>query len=207
MQTTNPYAEARQLALEIRAKYGLTSPRVMVSDLKQIYRKEGIDKVDYWDKFKGTRLKGAYFNDEYGKTVVINKKIIKQIEPKVFTMAHELKHHLLDKVVGVSFCNDDNEKDAIEKAADAFASELIYPTQLFTQHMSERNIEAGKCTTSDIVKLKHETKTTLSHTALALKASRLSYCTTSILEKPQWHKLRDQLYPEYTRFRKVKVLV
>jgi Zn-dependent peptidase ImmA (M78 family) len=206
MQPTNQYAEARQLALEIRRKYGLTSSRIMVNDLKNIYRKEGIDKVDYWDKFKGTRLKGAYFNDEYGKTVVINKKIIKQIEPKVFTMAHELKHHLLDKVVGVSFCSDDNEKKVVERAADAFASELIYPANLFIQDMAERNIELGKCTATDIVKLKHETQTTMSHTALALKASRLGYCTTAILEKVQWHKLRDQHYPEYVRFRKARAV-
>src|SRR5215207_289449 len=122
MEASTQNAQARQLALEVRKKYGLTSSRVMVSDLKKICRQEGIDKIDYWDKFKGTRLKGAYFNDEYGKTIVINKKIIKQTEPKVFTIAHELKHHLLDKVVGVSFCSDDNEKKDVERAADAFAS-------------------------------------------------------------------------------------
>lgn len=206
MQPSTQSAQAKQLALEIRKKYGLTSSRVMVSDLKKICRQEGIDKIDYWDKFKGTRLKGAYFNDEYGKTMVINKKIIKQTEPKVFTIAHELKHHLVDKVVGVSFCSDDNEKKDVERAADAFASELIYPRALFIQHMTERGIELGNCTAMDIICLKHETQTTMSHSALAIKASQLGFCRAKDLDKVKWHNLRDQHYPEYVRFRKAKVV-
>lgn len=205
MTTADHYIEARNLANEVRKKHGLVTSRVMVSDLRKIFRNEGIDKVDYWDNFKGTRLKGAYFSDEFGKTVVINKKIIKQIEPKVFTMAHELKHHLADNVVGVSFCSDDNEKVLVERAADAFASELIYPVALFSQDMSQRNIQHGSCTAEDIVKLKHETQTTLSHTALALRAFRLKYCDASIL-KTQWHKLRDDLYPEYTQYSKARAV-
>jgi len=201
MSSTDQYAIARDLAREVRARYGLVTQRVMVGDLKKIYKQEGIDRVDYWDKFRSTRLKGAYFNDDYGKTVVINRRIIKQVEPKVFTLAHELKHHLIDQVVGVSFCSDDNEKIQLERAADAFASELIYPLALFTRDMAERNIVQGSCTAADIVRLKHETQTTLSHSALALRAVRLSYCDASIL-KTHWHKLRDNMYPEYVRFRK-----
>lgn len=205
MVDPDPYAEARQLAREIRAKYGLNSARVMVADLRKIYRKEGIDRVDYWDKFKSTKIKGAYFSDDIGKTVVINKKIIKQTEPKVFTMAHELKHHLLDKVVGVSFCSDDNEKAQLERAADAFASELIYPVAMFTQDMKNRDITHGSCTAEDVVRLKHETQTTLSHSALALRAARLGYCDMTIL-KARWHKLRDELYPQYMQYRKVSAV-
>ncbi len=204
MQPNEHYTEARKLAASIRAKYGLTTARVMVTDLRKIYKQEGIDKFDYWDKFSA-RIKGAYFNDEYGSTVVISKRLITQIEPKVFTMAHELKHHLADNVSGVSFCSDDNEKVVIERAADAFASELIYPASLLLQDMQSRTIEKGKCTADDIVRIKHETRTTLSHTALALKVARLGYCDASVI-KTRWHTLRNELYPEYTRYRKASAV-
>ena len=200
MRANDHYSEARKLAAGIRAKYGLTTARVMVTDLRKIYKQEGINQFDYWDKFSA-RIKGAYFNDEHGSTVVISKRLITQIEPKVFTMAHELKHHLADNVSGVSFCSDDNEKVLVERAADAFASELIYPAGLLIQDMQSHTIEKGKCTPDDIVRLKHETRTTLSHTALALKITRLGYCDASVL-KTRWHTLRNELYPEYTRYQK-----
>ncbi|HSX42631.1 MAG TPA: ImmA/IrrE family metallo-endopeptidase [Candidatus Saccharimonadales bacterium] len=201
MGQVNNYTEARVLAREVRAKYCLTSARVMVSDLRHMYRTEGIGRLDYWDKFKGTRLKGAYFNDQFGATVVINKRLINQIEPKVFTLAHELKHHLADEVVGVSFCSDDNEKVQLERAADAFASELIYPVSLFSKDMADRGIGQNNCTAEDLVHLKHTTKTTLSHSAIALRAARLGYCDIAIL-KTHWFKLRDELYPEYARYKR-----
>lgn len=200
MQANEHYTEARKLATSIRAKYGLTTARVMVTDLRKIYKQEGIKQFEYWDKFS-VRIKGAYFNDEHGTTVVISKRLITQIEPKVFTMAHELKHHLADNVSGVSFCSDDNEKVLVERAADAFASELIYPVNLLIQDLQSRRIEKGEGTANDIVCLKHETRTTLSHSALALKVARLGYCDASIL-KTRWHMLRNELYPEYTRYRK-----
>lgn len=204
MQTNDHYTEARQLAASIRTKYGLTTARVMVTDLRKIYKNEGINHFDYWDKFSA-RIKGAYFNDEHGSTIVISKRLITQIEPKVFTMAHELKHHLADNVSGVSFCSDDNEKVLVERAADAFASELIYPGSLLIQDLQSRDIEKGKCTANDIVRLKHESRTTMSHTALALKVTRLGYSDAVVL-KTRWHTLRNELYPEYTRYRKASAV-
>lgn len=204
MEAKDHYTEARNLAKSIRLKYGLTTSRVMVNDLRKIFREEGIDRLDYWDKFSA-RIKGAYFRDEYGCTVVISKRLINQIEPKVFTMAHELKHHLVDEVAGVSFCSDDNEKAQLERAADAFASELIYPASLLIQDMKKRGIEKEMCSADDIVRIKHETRTTLSHYALALKATRLGYCNESVL-KTRWHTLRNKLYPEYTIYRKAKAV-
>jgi len=63
---------------------------VLRSDLRRIYRTEGI-RIDLWPyKFKG--LRGAYFNDELGPTVLLAKGLPQ--DPMVFTMAHELKHHV-----------------------------------------------------------------------------------------------------------------
>lgn len=202
MTPTEQYRQARTRAFEIRAKYGLTTPRVMVRDLKRIYRAEGINRVDYWDKFKGTRLKGAYFNDSAGSTVVVNKKIIMLVDTKVFTLGHELKHHLMDEVRGVSLCTDDNEHAIIERAADVFAAELIYPQRMFLVHMADRSIGKGECTAEQIVHLKQETKTTLSHLGLAIYAYRLGLAIQGKFDGIRWNNLRDKLYPEYRIYRR-----
>lgn len=204
MTPKEQYQSARARAREVRVKYGLTTPRVMVNDLKKIYRAEGIDRVDYYDGFKSTRIRGAYFNDAVGCTVMINKKLMTQIDPKVFTLGHELKHHLMDDIHEVSLCSDNNEHVVMERAADVFASELIYPTSMFTDHMTERLIEKGQCTSEEIVRLKHETGTTLSHAALSIRASRLGYALPNAFDGVRWNNLRDLLYPEYQAFRRYR---
>lgn len=195
------YQSARLKAGEVRSRYGLTTARVMVSDLKKIYKAEGIDRVDYYDGFKSTRIRGAYFNDVAGCSVMINKKLIRVPDPKIFTLAHELKHHLMDEVHTVSLCSNDNEHIVMERAADAFASELIYPTSMFIADMKARGIDKGKCDAEDIVRMKHETKTTLSHAGMALRAQRLGYSLPQSFEGIKWDTLRDELYPEYRFFR------
>jgi hypothetical protein len=61
------YDELKQLAREVRGEYGLDSPRVLRSDLRRIYRDQGI-RIDLWNhNFK--RLRGAYFSiDDPGQT-------------------------------------------------------------------------------------------------------------------------------------------
>lgn len=39
-------------------------------------------------------MRGVYFNDELGIDVMVKKELPE--DALVFTMAHELKHHLLD---------------------------------------------------------------------------------------------------------------
>ena len=201
MTPTEQYRQARARALEVRAKYSLTTARVMVSDLKKIYKSEGIQPVEY-RPFKSSRIKGAYFNDEIGHTVVVNKKLMNRVDPKAFTLAHELKHHLMDEMQVVSYCSADNDSEAREIAAEVFAAELLYPEDMFIAHLAERGIVKGSCTAEHLVQLKHETKTTLSHTGLAKRALRLHYSLPDALKNVNWNKLRDQLYPEYRAFRR-----
>lgn len=200
MTPSEHYREARLKANEIRASYNLSTPRVMVSDLTRIYREEGVGRPYYNPNFRGTRFKGAYFRDDIGVTVMINKKLIGQIDPKVFTLGHELKHHLMDDITGV--CSAENERTLLEVGADVFAAELIYPEDMFVRDLAARSVGWGGCTPETVVKLKHETQTTLSHTGLALRATRLGYALAGVLDNVQWNNLRDSLYPEYTRWRR-----
>jgi hypothetical protein len=58
------YKEMQALARDTRAVYGLTSPRVMKSDLRRIFKDQGV-RVDIWSP-KMRQLRGAYFNDDAG---------------------------------------------------------------------------------------------------------------------------------------------
>lgn len=55
------------------------------------------------------------------------------LDPHVFTMAHELKHFLRDRQLGISYCDQSNINRSIEIGAEIFAEELIFPDQYFVR--------------------------------------------------------------------------
>lgn len=61
----------RELAREVRKRYGLETPRVGFSDLRRIYRAKGIELHLWPGEF--TNLRGAHFTDEYGVHVMVMK--------------------------------------------------------------------------------------------------------------------------------------
>jgi Zn-dependent peptidase ImmA (M78 family) len=184
------YNELKELARSVRDAYGLTTPRVTRSDLRRIYRDQGI-KIDLWPhKFR--KLRGAYFNDEDGATVMLAKGLPE--DPMVFTMGHELKHHLRDAGISLSYCDPSNESEPIEIGAEVFAAELIYPEDAFAADMIARNIGFGKCTPADLVRLKRETRTTLSYTGLAKRAEFLGFSNSGALAGVKWKKLEEEIY-------------
>src|SRR5208337_5613927 len=100
MSRSQYYDDLKSLARQVRKQYDIQSARVLRSDLRRIYRAEGI-RIDLWPhKFR--KLRGAYFNDEMGPTVMLYKDL--PDDPMVFTMGHELKHHLVDSELAVSYC-------------------------------------------------------------------------------------------------------
>jgi Zn-dependent peptidase ImmA (M78 family) len=112
----------RMLAGQIRDRYGLQTARVLKSDLRRIYKDQGIH-VGLWP-YKLKKLRGAYFNDENGASVMLAKGL--PDDPAIFTMGHELKHHLVDRESIVSLCDPSNRSAEIEIGAEIFAAELIY---------------------------------------------------------------------------------
>src|SRR5712692_10777731 len=93
----------------------------------------------------------------------------------VFTMAHELKHHLVDAGAAVSLCSFENERAPIEIGAEVFAAELIFPEQDFVVALRQAGVQAGKCSTGELVHLKRRTRTTLSYAGLAKRAELLAF--------------------------------
>lgn len=184
------YEALKKLARETRAEYGLTSPRVLRSDLRRIYRDQGI-RIDLWDQ-KFTKLRGAYFNDDLGPTVMLCKGLPE--DPMVFTMGHELKHHLSDSELSLSYCDSSNQSEPIEIGAEVFAAELIYPEEEFADDLQAMGVSMGRSTPESIVRLKHHTRTTLSYAGLVKRAEFLGFASDGALQGVKWKKLEESIF-------------
>ncbi len=192
MNRTVYYEKLKVLARKERAKHGLTTPRVMLSDLRRIYRVYGI-QIDLWPH-KLRSLRGAYLFDECGATVMVSKHLPR--EPRIFTLAHELKHHLTDRDLGSSYCDASNESEPIEIGAEIFAAELIFPEQDFAEALRDMGVRVGECTPERIIYLRERTETTMSYTSLAKRAEWMGFAPRGMLQGVRWRKLAESLLGE-----------
>jgi Zn-dependent peptidase ImmA (M78 family) len=190
MTLTSNYYDLKALARRVRAENGLTTPRILQTDLRRIYFKYGIE-IDYWPyPFKS--LRGAFICDDLGTTVMLAQNLPN--DPMVFTMAHELKHYLTDRHLKISYCDQSNITKRIEVGAEVFAAEFLFPDHLFVGYMEAMNVKRHQCTPQVLVELKQQTRTTLSYAGLAIKAERLNYAIPSSLSRLKgWRKL-EKLY-------------
>jgi Zn-dependent peptidase ImmA (M78 family) len=197
---TQYYEQMKMRARETRVQYDLDTPRVLRSDLRRIFKDQGV-RVDLWPyKFKAVR--GAYLNDDVGATVMLAKGLPE--DPMVFTMAHELKHHLEDRQRSLALCGDQNVQHHIEIGAEVFAAELIFPEADFSQALAEMAVGAGKCSPEALVRLKCQTRTTLSYAALVKRAEFLGFAKPGALAGVKWKKLEEQIFgvPIYKKLRR-----
>ncbi len=184
------YEQMKALARNVRAEHGLTTPRVLRSDLRRIYKAYEI-KIDLRQGFKN--LRGAYFNDDCGATVVIAKGL--PADPTVFTMGHELKHHLADRETPGFQCSySPSTTDQVEIAAEIFAAELIFPETEFLRLLTDAGVSPGTCTAEHLVRLKHETRTTLSYQGLAKRADFMKLAAAGTFNGVQFTKLEERIY-------------
>jgi Zn-dependent peptidase ImmA (M78 family) len=192
MNFISDYYDLKLLARKVRTEYGLNTPRVDHSDLRRIYFKEGIE-IDYWP-YRLKYLRGAFIYDELGASVMVAANLPQ--DPMVFTMAHELKHFLTDKELGISFCDRSNINKTLEIGAEIFAAELLFPDKYFVEYMETLKIKRGQCDANALVKLKVNTRTTLSYSGLAIKAEQLKYAPAGSLTRMKgWRKL-EKAYRE-----------
>lgn len=184
------YEAMKTLAREVRLKHDLAGPRVSRSDLRRVYKAYGIT-LDLRLGFKN--LRGAYFNDECGPTVVIHKGLPE--DPRVFTMGHELKHHLADRDRPDFRCNMANiGTDPIEIGAEVFAAELLFPEADFKALLAEMGVTTGSCMPDHLVRLKHESRTTLSYQGLAKRAEFMKLANPGTFDRIQFKMLEEQMF-------------
>ena len=111
-------------------------------------------------------------------------------------------------ISGFSYCDQSNESEQREIGAEVFAAELIFPEVDFVNCMDQMGIELAKCTPEMLVRLKHDTQTTMSYTALAKRAEFLRYAACGALSKIRWKKLEESIYgePVYKRIQRYRSL-
>ncbi len=124
------------------------------------------------------------------------------LEPRIFTMAHELKHHLVDRGRRFSYCGPSNEREPIEIGAEIFAAELIFPEHDFVETLRRMGVSQGECTPEVLVRLKNECGTTLSYSGLAKRSEFLRYAPSGSLKRVRWKKLEEEIFgkPLYKRY-------
>jgi len=186
------YEDLKQLARQVRAEFGLHSPRVVESDLRRIYEKNGI-VIDDWP-YRLRNLRGAFIYDHLGATVMLASGLPQ--DPKVFTMAHELKHFYRDRHLGISYCDQSNLGKTLEIGAEIFAAELLFPDKDFMALMRSMRVGTNQCLPRTLVRLKQKTRTTLSYAGLAIKAERLGYAPTRSLTRIKTWRKFEEIYGE-----------
>ena len=180
----------RILAEATRANYGFAGPRITRSDMRVVYKDQGIT-IDYWP-YKLRRLRGSYHNDQYGVTVMVAKNL--PDDPAIFTLAHELKHHLVDQDKMVALCDASNSNELIEIGAEVFAAEFLLPSGLVATWFESRTIGRGQLTAEDLVRFKRESATTLSYAGLVKHVEHLHLTTRGQFAGIQWKKLEESIY-------------
>lgn len=190
MNLQSYYEDLKVLARRVRAEHGLSSPRVLASDLMRIYAQHGII-VDEWP-YRFRNLRGAFINDHLGTTVMLAKGLPR--DPMVFTMAHELKHFFRDRDLGISYCDQSNLNKSLEVGAEIFAAELLFPDRDFVAHMEMMGIRRDQCLPKSLIHLKQKTGTTLSYAGLAIKAERLGYAPAHSLTTIKTWRRFEGLY-------------
>jgi Zn-dependent peptidase ImmA (M78 family) len=192
MNVQRYYEDLKLLARQVRVDNGLTSPRVLVSDLNRIYARHGIT-IDEWP-YRFRNLRGAFINDHLGMTVMVAKGLPQ--DPMVFTLAHELKHFFRDRDLGISYCDQSNLNKSLEIGAEIFAAELLFPDRDFLNYMDAMGIRRNQCLPKTLIRLKRQTRTTLSYAGLAIKAERLGFAPSrSLTTIKTWRRLEAAYSP------------
>jgi|GEM_PF-2048901 len=166
---TEYYRKMTDLAQEQRSLFGIQGAKISRTDFRKIYKHYGIE-LSQWPlpNMSGKplkKLRGVYFPDLHGKPSVLAARLPE--EPYIFTLAHELKHHLMDRDSAGAFCLSEVRDEVKEIGAEVFAAEFIYPTKLFFDDLNKLGVTKGQCTARDLVVLKHQTNTSLSYASLA----------------------------------------
>src|ERR1044072_1490153 len=157
------YLQCRALAQSKRVEHSIKPETLNLNVMAKVYKAEGIP-IDR-KKLKGNRIKAAYYCEDGECSVLVNSSLPR--EPKLFAMAHELKHHYLDQeqiLNGQIECGDYNANELIEKGGEVFAAEFIYPEQEMRELLGQMKISSDNCTAETVVLLKRACPACVSYT-------------------------------------------
>lgn len=193
MSRSDYYREMCRLALEKRVAYGVTTDSLNLLVMQRIYRDEGI-KLDRCD-VKSRRIRAAYFCDDGDCSVLLNKNLPR--EPRLFAMAHELKHHLVDReqiASGRIQCGDYNAHEVTEIGAEVFAAEFIYPEDEMRALLTQLGITAATCSAKTIVEFRRTCPAVVSYAFVVKRFEWYGLCAAGDFKKVRFQKLEEQLF-------------
>jgi Zn-dependent peptidase ImmA (M78 family) len=190
----------RSLAREKRLLHNVQTDKLNIRFIERIYKAEGI-KIDR-RKLSGNKIRASYFCDD-GECSVLLKKDLPPA-PKLFALAHELKHHYVDQQImkdGGIQCGDYNRNEFIEKTAEVFAAEFIYPESEMREFAASMGINARTCTKEKIVDFKRACPVCISYIFVVKRFERFGLCLKGSYKDVQFQNLEEEMYgpPFYTQ--------
>ncbi len=199
------YERLKRLAREKRDVYGVCTDALGLRKMRAIYKAEGI-KIDLWGQLR--KVRAAYMVVD-GEPHVLLNKAMKPVEPRLFSLAHELKHHYVDQDVAhqsllgcqeyVSYTN----VPEIEIGAEVFAAEFIFPEAEFREWASP-HLRSKPCTSEDVVRLKRICRAKVSYRFLTKRLERLGFTEPGAFIGVQFKKLEEKIFgvPFYKQLRR-----
>lgn len=200
MTPSQYYETCLNLARTKRVEHKVDTASLDLNVMRRIYRNEGI-AIDQ-QPLKGYRIRAAYYCEDDDCSVLLNSKLPR--EPKLFALAHELKHHYLDRTTiqnGEITCGNYNAHELIEKAAEVFASEFIYPRSEMLELIAQLGITTRTCTPQQVVGLKRACPARVSYTFIVKRLEWFHLCQYGAFKKVKFQKLEESLFgvPIYKR--------
>lgn len=197
------YQQMKALARDTRTKHGMVTSALGLREMRKVYQVEGI-KLDLWPH-KMKKIRAAYFLEEDRAYVLLRKNM--PDEPRLFSMAHELKHHLVDQDLArtkrLECAADFSSQAEIEIGAEVFAAEFIFPEAEFIEWVNG-SLNGGGCGVDDVVRLKRACPAKVSYTFLVKRLERLKYALPGTFKGVQFKKQEERIFgvPFYLRFRR-----
>ena len=191
MSAARLYRDVVALARERRFAYRVDTAAFGLRELRSIYAAEKV-RIDSWPALP-KRIKAIYMCTDDDYSVAIQPSL--PIEPKLFALVHELKHHYCDRPMlrtGCVSCGDYNANREIEIAAEVFAAEFIYPEAECAADLT--SFQAGPWTGEALVQFKRQCRAAVSYTFLRKRLERLNLIRPGQFAKIQFKKLEDRLF-------------
>ncbi len=193
------YEELKALARKKRVEYGVRTAAFGLREIRKIYKAESI-RIDHWPL--PPRIKAIYMCDDNDCSVAVQPKL--PMEPKIFALIHELKHHYRDQeqiAAGTIVCGDYNTNELIEKGAEVFAAEFIYPEAEFVADIMKQNVTTWS--PEAVVHFKRSCKAKVSYRFICKRLERLGLITLGQFADIQFVKLENKIFgePSYRRRR------
>ncbi len=181
MDRLRTYEGVKQLARDRRAAHGITTATLNLRAIQRVMRAEGISLFPWRRQLR--RVKAAYQVIDGQPCVMYDVRL--PDEPKLFCLAHELKHHLVDSEEAVAralSCDTEaaSNVDVREIAAEVFAAEFILPEEEFIPWARDF-LGDIPCTLEQLVYLKQRRLVKISYAFLSKRLERLGFADPGTL--------------------------